>query len=136
MGVVTRRPASEDRTEFLRWRAWRARRFGRFLVALQVLALALSLQVSGLAHGLADLCFHDDCAGECERDPLNDTDGDSECPPGCPSCHACVHVQSLYVPVGAALVAPAVTDVAVPPLAASQPPGNPFRASVFRPPRA
>lgn len=132
MGVL-----SKDSTR-VRWthRGWRGRAFGRLLVVLQVFALAVSLQVSGLAHGLADLLMDDDCAADCAHDPLRDADGDSECPPGCPTCHGCVHVQSLYLPRAASLLAPPMTDRALPPLAASDPPTNPFRASVFRPPRA
>ena len=102
---------------------------------MQVLALALALQISGFAHRLADLVFQDDCAADCGREPLDDADGDSECPPGCPTCHACAHAQSLYVPGAVAMTGPPLTEVSEPPRAASDPPPDSFHASLFRPPR-
>src|SRR5262245_25297240 len=113
--------------------ARRARgRIGRLvLAAARILALALSIQMTGAPHVLADAFFGDAC-GDCSSDERR---GDP-CPPGCPTCHTCAHAQVPYVPrpetvqgAWALLVLRRERPSAVAP--PSSPPG-----SVFRPPRA
>ena len=71
----------------------RARRRMLAVVGLiRVLVILLALNLSGVAHRIADVLFHDD-AGEPSRD-----DDDSDCSPGCPTCHSCAHAQVPYVP--------------------------------------
>ena len=109
-------------------------RVGRFvLIAAQIVALALSIQLTGAPHILADAAFGDDC-GDCSQDDRERND--DTCPPGCPTCHTCAHAQVPYVPraeIVHAACAPLVLrrerpSRESPPLL---PPG-----SVFRPPRA
>ena len=110
-------------------------RLARYLlVALQVLTVALSLQISGLAHRVADALFDDDAAAECGREGSGDQD-DSECPPGCPSCHGCAHAQSLYVPPAGAIMGPPILGVLAAPTREERVPPLPILDSVFRPPR-
>lgn len=76
----------------------------------QVVVLALAIQVSGAAHVVADLVFHDDGAAQCGDGGGGAGDDDRDCPPGCPTCHACAHAQVPYAPAAPALgVAPVVT---------------------------
>lgn len=113
---------------------WLRRRLG-VLWLLNVLTFVVAMQVSGLPHQVVDLVFHDDCAADCEHGTDTDEDG-SECPPGCPTCHNCVHAQALYVSenVGGLTMPPAMNEAAVE-RRADGPPTNPIRDSVFRPPR-
>ena len=104
------------------------------LVTLQALTIALSLQISGAAHRLADVFFEDDAGEECGREGSGDQD-DSECPPGCPSCHGCAHAQSLYVPPAGGILAPPILEVLAAPTGDERVPPLPILDSVFRPPR-
>jgi hypothetical protein len=102
---------------------------------LQVVALAFAAQMSGVAHPIADLVFHDVCAAQSMDGRPADGDDDSECPPGCPSCHSCAHAQVPYVRKAPRLeVPPLVTVIDTPPSTHfALPRGElPF---VFRPPR-
>jgi len=115
-----------------RMRAHAMRRIGRMVaLLLQVALVALSLQMTGALHIVADVVF-DDAHSDCDGGAGDDDD----CPPGCPTCHTCAHAQVPYV--SRAEVVPGAwahfvlrrerVSAAAPP---SQPPG-----SVFRPPRA
>ena len=116
---------------------WLRRQLGLALWLLNVLTFVAAMQVSGLPHQVVDLVVHDDCADDCEHSDTDDDDDGSECPPGCPTCHNCVHAQALYVPENAAglTMPPAMNEGATEPRD-DAPPTNPFRDSVFRPPRA
>lgn len=97
---------------------------------MQVLVVLLSFQISGVAHRIADTLFADDCAADC-----GDEGDDSDCPPGCPTCHVCVHAQALYVPRGIAAPLPPTTMLAPAAAIDDDAPLFSFRDSVFRPPR-
>ena len=93
-------PARRDAYRFARSLVGRrARRAALVLVRLlQVFSVIFAFQLSGLPHRLADLAFHDDCGDGCDHGPMRGDDDDGDCPPGCPSCHSCSHVQAPYVP--------------------------------------
>lgn len=110
------------------------RQLGRLLVLLQVLGVILSFQIAGLAHPLADAVFGEDCAAECGDE--NSNEPDSECPPGCPTCHGCAHAQALYAPRVAAPLAPPTLELIPAPMLHESAPQQPLLESVFRPPRA
>jgi hypothetical protein len=100
---------------------------------VQIVALVFAVQMSGVAHRVADLLFHDDCAAQCGHERSDDDD--SECPPGCPTCHTCAHAQVPYVPGAPSLALPPVVTLVVPPDAEhfALPRGEVL--TVFRPPR-
>lgn len=106
------------------------------LRVVKVLVLMLAVQMSGVAHHIADLVFHDDRDAHCGHERSGGTDDDSECPPGCPTCHACAHAQVPYVP--------GTPSLTVSPLARviDRPRPEPFGLPrgevpfVYRPPRA
>jgi hypothetical protein len=117
-------------------RTARARgRIGRGVLAvLQALVIALSVQLSGVHHVMADALFGEhaaDCGGA-----GGDTSDDEDCPPGCPTCHTCAHAQVPYVRT------PDVTTTTMASIAVprewrdeSPPPSGP-RPPPDRPPRA
>jgi len=59
------------------------------LLALRVLAVVVSVQVSGAGILVAELACVDDAGDGCCTDCPLEKDG-KECPPGCPNCH-CSH---------------------------------------------
>jgi hypothetical protein len=108
--------------------AWAA----RLLVAVvRVVLVMLAVQASGLPHLVADTI-----AGDAADHSSPCPDDDKSCPPGCPSCHVCGHMQAVFVPRMARLTLTSrdvemrrsVMTVARPPAAPS--------SSLFRPPRA
>jgi hypothetical protein len=104
---------------------------------VQVLAVLFAMQLSGLAHGIADALFHDDCSNSCEhRSGRGDDANDSECPPGCPACHSCAHVQAPYVPELQGVASAPLDALAPCPDYADRQPPRPELPSIFRPPRA
>lgn len=98
--------------------------------------MILALQVSGFAHTFADAVFHGDCAADCDHDAAPGEDRNTDCPPGCPTCHACSHAQAMYAPrVIGALMPPCISITPQPDVNASAP-TSPFLDSVYHPPRA
>lgn len=98
---MRRRPAA---------RSPRSRRLARLLAVLgRVLLVLVTLQFSGITHGLVDVVqatepafVHDDGSG-CPYEEQG-----QDCPPGCPKCH-CVHANHAVAPaVGACVVESAV----------------------------
>lgn len=108
----------------------------RMLLVIRALAVLLALQVSGLAHFSADVLFHDDCSADCSHEKTRGHDTDSDCPPGCPTCHACTHAQAMYVPRAVAALVPPTILVPPRPNATERPHAIGFHESVYRPPRA
>ena len=106
----------------------------RLLVALvRAVLLLLAVQASGLPHLVADALVAGDVAEH--SSPCSDDD-DKSCPPGCPSCHVCGHVQAVFVPRTAPLSV-ASRDVETRHGVVTSPvPPTPPSASFFRPPRA
>ncbi len=98
---------------------------------MQILVVLLSFQISSVAHEVAHAFFEDDSATDCD-----DEREDSDCPPGCPTCHGCAHAQALYVPRGIAAPLPPTTMQAPAAAKDDDAPLFSFRDSVFRPPRA
>lgn len=106
----------------------------RLLVAVvRAVLVMLAVQASGLPHLVADAFVADELAEH--SSPCSDDD-DKSCPPGCPSCHVCGHVQAVFVPLTAPLSV-TVRDVETPHGVVTSPlPPTPPPASFFRPPRA
>ena len=99
---------------------------------LRAVLVMLAVQASGLPHLVADAVVADDTSEH--SSPCSDDD--KSCPPGCPSCHVCVHMQAVFVPRTALL---SVTSRAVEmprSLVTDSSPPTPPSASFFRPPRA
>lgn len=98
-----------------------------------LVALLLTLQVSGLAHAVTDICLSREDA------VLHFTDDDAaDCPPGCPSCHhpnAGANVPQRAAPAPECNRPPDRPLVASTPYTADAPRG-PMLPSVYRPPRA
>lgn len=136
--VVVRRasPYVRDASALPSHGRWLRRRLGRVLLLLQVCAAVLALQVSGFPHLFADAVFHDDCAADCDHESSPGDDGDSDCPPGCPTCHACAHAQAMYVPRAIGALVPPAIAITPPPTESERAPTLPFSDSVYRPPRA
>ena len=105
------------------------------IIGLKVLAVLLALQLSGVAHFAMDVLVHFDCSAECDHERSTDDDR-RECPPGCPTCHACAHAQAGYVPRTPRLVVMPILRVPAPELAEDHAPPSRELPSVFRPPRA
>ncbi len=102
---------------------------------MQVLCVAMSIQVSGLAHFAADAFDRATCAADdCDHRRAGD-DGDGECPPGCPTCHTCAHAQAPYTPHATSLLdAPVLFVADREPVDTMSPPSRRL-PGVFRPPR-
>jgi hypothetical protein len=60
---------------------------------VRTLMLAFVAQVSGATHTAADVLA---CAEHEQHEDPDCSDGDEDCPPGCPDCH-CSHAHSLIV---------------------------------------
>lgn len=115
---------------------WARRHLRQWVPVLRALAAVLVLQVSGFAHPLADAVFHDDCAADCSHEGSSGSGRSSECPPGCPTCHACSHGQAMYVPRAIGAPVPPAIAVTPRPDESDRAPTLAFRDSVYRPPRA
>jgi len=103
---------------------------------MQALCVVMSVQVSGLAHVAADAFDRITCASaDCDHERAGD-DRDDECPPGCPTCHACAHPQVPYTPRGVYVPAAPVLLVVHRDRGDATAPPSRFLPSVFRPPRA
>ena len=127
---------SAGRERWRRSRRWPPRTLARVLTLfVRILAVILTVQTSGVAHGAVDLAAaalgqtveHEDCTADGDED---------KCPPGCPSCH-CSHGAASLIPPGA-------VDVHVPHPAdgiswsqrrATQTPPAPLLSTVYRPPK-
>ena len=102
---------------------------------LRAFIVLFALHLSGAAHFVADAWEHVDCSAECGHEATSDDD-EQDCPPGCPSCHACSHRQAvapsaIAAPIGAPMVVESVFVHATP----THPPRG-ERTSIDRPPRA
>jgi hypothetical protein len=97
---------------------------------LSAIVIAFALQLSGLAHAVADaLAFSDH---ELHED-ADCSEGGSECPPGCPDCH-CSHMGGpAVIPAFAQAIAFATSIV----FGGSHhtPPPQPAIDQPYRPPR-
>jgi len=125
------RVRSRDARERAKWR-----RVSRAAIVLaQSLALVLGLQLSGIAHQLADAVMDTFGAHEDEA-PCDAGDDDRDCPPGCPACHACAHAQSFLAPRAGETVLPPLLVVTAPPLDDVRAPTSMPPSNVYRPPRA
>lgn len=100
---------------------------------VHVLALLLLAQLSGFAHFVGDSLFPH--GNEVSSSCPDERDG-SDCPPGCPACHACDHRQA---------VSTAPLDTSIPPrafasvsaeVAPIHSPPFPPSVGIYRPPRA
>ena len=65
----------------------------RHSALLRLFMVVFVVQVSGATHTLADII---DCAQHEQHDEPDCSDGDEDCPPGCPDCH-CSHAHSLII---------------------------------------
>ncbi len=120
-------------------RVGKTRRFRRaFALLVRTLVALLALQLSGLPHAIADVA---DAMVATEagfsRHDCDDEPADTDCPPGCPSCH-CAHANVLPSAQTADLFAwlgglpgSELTDLTY----HSNAPRQPLLPSVFRPPR-
>lgn len=113
-----------------------ARRLGRWLPLLRAIAAVLVFQVSGFAHAFADAVLNDDCTADCSHEGSTGGGRSSECPPGCPTCHACSHAQAMYVPRAIGAPVPPAIAITPPPQESDRAPTLAFDDSVYRPPRA
>jgi hypothetical protein len=123
-----------------------ARRWASLLVLLRVVALAVGVQLSGLAPALEELvCAAKEaveqgaacpCNEPCSSDELHSSDEPCiDCPQGCPKCH-CPNGLRSVAPEPFAALAPAFPALALGLLdEASQAPPGPDLPSLFRPPR-
>lgn len=110
------------------------------LIVLRMLALLMTIELSGLAHLTLDTCEllgvvdqhqdHDDC---------EDEEAGHECPPGCLNCH-CAHAAVLVVAAPHFEVSCRATTLEPQLLAfpsrALLYPGATERESIYRPPRS
>jgi hypothetical protein len=99
---------------------------------LRAVVVMLAVQASGLPHLIADTFVADDASEH--SSPCSDDD--KSCPPGCPSCHVCGHMQAVFVP-RTALLSVTSHDVEMPrSIVTDSRPPTPPSSSFFRPPRA
>lgn len=116
-------------------RSWR----GRAVVVrvIRVLVALVALQVTGVAHGLADLLVEETLASHVEQERSGDRrdDGDADCPPGCPDCHHVAHALPIVPRATVLDYAPPMARVQVAVAPYLEPPIRP-RAPPDRPPRA
>jgi hypothetical protein len=105
-----------------------------FAVLVQVLALAISMQLSGVGHVVTDLVLAAQGVAHDEGDCPVEKNG-HECPPGCPDCH-CTHggMPSLPPTLDVLACVLAIHEVLAWSRASDTVP-SPDRASIFRPPR-
>jgi hypothetical protein len=97
---------------------------------LSAIVIAFTLQLSGIAHAVADaLAF---AAHEAHED-ADCRDGGSECPPGCPDCH-CTHLGSAAVMPAFARSIEFATNIEFGELHQTPPP-QPTSDQLYRPPR-
>lgn len=112
--------------------------FRSLVVVLRLVLVAIALQMSGAAQAadfIVDACSDDaDCCSDCPLEVAGHT-----CPPGCPNCH-CHHGGIALTPTPGT-----EADIAAIPRDhrnvvrrphKTETPQEPFRASVYRPPRA
>lgn len=108
------------------------------LAAFRLILVAVALQMSGAAQAaelIVDACGDDaDCCTDCPIEMAGRT-----CPPGCPNCH-CHHggVALTPTPANEAGVATIPRDhrSVVRQPRATVTPREPFRSSIYRPPRS
>lgn len=100
------------------------------LLCVRVVLVGLAIQASGAPHVVAHAFEIDDDADE------EESHDDGECPPGCPSCHGCAHVQVAIASSRDLDLAPAEAVMMRRDLAAITHPPSPLRDSLYRPPRA
>lgn len=105
------------------------------LLVLRVLAVVVSVQVSGAGVLAAELACADDAGDGCCTDCPVEKDG-KECPPGCPNCH-CSHGNVGLPPVfvSTSVKLPRINTHVRPPPFEARVPRAPALPSVYRPPR-
>lgn len=103
------------------------------LALVRAVLLMLAVQASGLPHLLADTFVADNAAEH--SSPCSDDD-DKSCPPGCPSCHVCGHMQAVFVPRTALLSMTSRDVETLRSVVTDRRPPTPPSSSFFRPPRA
>lgn len=100
-------------------------------LALRVLLVFLAVQLAGVTHAIEDIAedyVAVEAPDECPCEP-------TDCPPGCPACHA--HATPTLLPARAAVLALVpLSEVVVPRLAWSDhAPSPPDASGLFRPPQ-
>ena len=109
----------------------------RVLITLvRTVIMLLAVQASGFPHFVADTFLSDDASEHASDSVPCKDDDDKSCPPGCPTCHVCGHVQALFVPRVVALVPESRDLESQPQIVIDARPPTPPAASFFRPPRA
>ena len=74
--------------------ATRRKAWLRAFFVLRVVALFLTVELSGSLHTFLDVCG----VAEAAQDDCDDEAAGHECPPGCPSCH-CAHAGAPSTPL-------------------------------------
>ncbi|MBK8256454.1 MAG: hypothetical protein IPK82_27775 [Polyangiaceae bacterium] len=102
------------------------------VLLLRVLAACLALSLSGVLHFAVDIWV----ATHGGEHPASDCSDDSDCPPGCASCHCTHSTPALPVPfqpTQLSVVLPHIQSVGFP--AAQGPPLSTYPSGIYRPPR-
>lgn len=116
------------------------RLFGRKLpsglvrLVLHVAVLCLLAQLSGLAHFIGDALFPH--GAEVTSSCPDEREDGSDCPPGCPACHACDHRQAVPTPPLRISIPPRALASMGAEIARIDSPPSPSSVGVYRPPRA
>jgi hypothetical protein len=117
-------------------RTRRLRVWSRLLVVLRLLAVVLSLQLSGVGEPLTELVCAVACDVPCHHDDESSRDGPcNDCPPGCPSCHCANALVSIVPASPAALLDAQLLEQPTQLRFSEQAPPSPELSGLFRPPQ-
>lgn len=117
-------------------RTRRLRVWSRLLVVLRLLAVVLSLQLSGIGEPLTELVCAVACDVPCHHDDESSQDAPcNDCPPGCPSCHCANALVSIVPAPSAALLEAQLLAQPIQLQFSEQAPCSPELSGLFRPPQ-